>query len=142
VPSTQSKFLDRLKQSESSGNHSAEILLADGHRFVGDLQFGEARLSDYKQAKGVEFNLDEFKNDPQLQEKVTTWHIADIDKAIDELSVDMSEYSRDGLRAVAHLGGKSDMKKFVQSKGEYNPADELGTSLQSYYDKYSQIGDA
>ena len=39
-------------------------------------------------------------------------------------------------------GGKSGMKKFVQSKGDYNPADELGTSLQSYYDKFSNRGDA
>ena len=34
------------------------------------------------------------------------------------------------------------MKKFVQSKGDYNPADELGTSLQSYYDEFAQRGDA
>ena len=139
---TQSKFLDRLKQSESSNNHSAEVTLSDGRRFVGALQFGEARLSDYKQAKGVEFNIDEFKNNPRLQEEVTTWHIADIDEAIDKLNVDLSDYSRDGLRAVAHLGGKAGMKKFVQSKGDYNPADELGTSLQSYYDKFSHRGDA
>lgn len=46
-------------------------------------------------------------------------------------------YDRDGLRAVAHLGGVGGIKKYVRTKGEYNPADELGTSLQSYYDKFS-----
>ena len=46
-------------------------------------------------------------------------------------------YDRDGLRAVAHLGGKSGMKKFVRSNGEYNPSDALGTSLQDYYDKFA-----
>mgnify|MGYP003328986860 FL=1 len=50
------------------------------------------------------------------------------------------EYCRDGLRAVAHLGGKAGMKKFVQSKGEYNPSDELGTSLQEYYERFSSAG--
>jgi hypothetical protein len=38
---------------------------------------------------------------------------------------------------VAHLGGKHGMKKFVQSAGKYNPSDELGTSLQDYYDKFA-----
>ena len=27
--------------------------------------------------------------------------------------------------------------KFVQTAGEYNPSDELGTSLQDYYDKFA-----
>jgi len=39
----------------------------------------------------------------------------------------------DGLRSVAHLGGKGGMAKFVKSSGKRNPADELGTSLQDYY---------
>ena len=30
-------------------------------------------------------------------------------------------YDRDGLRSVAHLGGKGGMAKFVKSKGQYNP---------------------
>ena len=83
------------------------------------------------------FTQDEFKADSALQDKVTAWHIADIDKTIDGLGLNTDCYDRDGLRAVAHLGGKSGMKKYVQSKGSYNPADELGTSLQDYYDKFS-----
>ena len=54
------------------------------------------------------------------------------------LGDDAADYDRDGLCAVAHLGGKSGMKKFVQSIGDYNPADELWTSLRSYYDKFSK----
>ena len=63
--------------------------------------------------------------------------LADIDEAIDALGDKASEYSRDGLRAVAHLGGKAGMKKFVRSGGEYNPEDELGSSLREYYEKSS-----
>ena len=70
-------------------------------------------------------------------DQVATWHIADLDKAIDALSDAAADYDRDGLRAVAHLGGVGGMKQYVQTKGEYNPADELGTSLKSYYDKFS-----
>ena len=133
----QLSFLDQLEASESSGEADAEITISDGRRFVGKLQFGVARLQDYQKATGTTFTQDEFIKDTALQDKVATWHIADLDKAIDALGDAATDYDRDGLRAVAHLGGKSGIKKFVQSKDDYNPADELGTSLQSYYDKFS-----
>ena len=130
-------FLDKLTQSESSGDSNAEITIADGRRYVGALQFGDARLQYYKKATGSSFTQDVFKADNALQDKVAAWHIADIDKAIDGLGLNTDGFNRDGLRAVAHLGGKSGMKKFVQSAGKYNPSDELGTSLQDYYDKFA-----
>ena len=132
-----SDFLERLTQSESSGDNNAEITIADGRRYVGALQFGDARLQDYKKATGSSFTQDEFKASSALQDRVAAWHIADIDKAIDGLGLNTDGYDRDGLRAVAHLGGKHGMKKFVQSAGKYNPSDELGTSLQDYYDKFA-----
>ena len=138
----QLSFLDQLEASESSGKADAEITIKDGRRFVGKLQFGKSRLQDYQNATGTTFTQDEFIKDTALQDQVAAWHIADLDKAIDALGDLATEYDRDGLRAVAHLGGKSGMNKFVQSKGDYNPADELGTSLQSYYDKFSKRGDA
>ena len=134
----QLSFLDLLEQSENSGKSDAEITIADGRRFVGSLQFGEARLSDYQKATGTRFTQDEFIADEALQDAIAEWHIADIDKAIDALGEAAAGYDRDGLRAVAHLGGVGGMKKYVRSKGEYNPADELGTSLQSYYNKFSK----
>ena len=138
----QLSFLEQLEASESSGKADAEITIKDGRWFVGKLQFGKARLQDYQNATGTTFTQDEFIKDAALQYKVATWHIADLDKAIDALGDAAADYDRDGLRAVAHLGGKSGMKKFVQSKGDYNPADELGTSLQSYYEKFTNRGDA
>ena len=138
----QLSFLDQLEASESSGKADAEITIKDGRRFVGQLQFGKARLQDYHNATGTTFTQDEFIKDTALQDKVAAWHIADLDKAIDAVGDEAAVYDRDGLRAVAHLGGKSGMKRFVQSKGGYNPADELGTTLQSYYDKFSNRSDA
>ena len=134
---TNANFFEQLTQSESGGDSNAEITIADGRRFVGALQFGDARLQDYKAATGSSFTQDEFKANSTLQDKVAAWHIADIDKTIDGLSLDTDGYNRDGLRAVAHLGGKGGMRRFVQSEGEYNPSDELGTSLQDYYDKFA-----
>jgi hypothetical protein len=137
----QLSFLDQLEASESSGKADAEITIADGRRFVGKLQMGKARLQDYQNATGTTFTQDEFITDTALQDKVAAWHIADLDEAIDALDGDAADYDRDGLRAVGHLAGKTGMKKFVQSKGDYNPADELGTSLQSYYEKFAKSGD-
>ena len=126
-----------LEQSESSGRSDAETTIGDGRRFVGSLQFGEARLIDYQKTTCTRFTQDEFIADEALQDAVAAWHIAEIDTAIDALGNEVAGYDRDGLRAVAHLGGVGGMKQFVRTKGEYNPADELGTSLKSYYDKFS-----
>ena len=134
----QLSFLDQLEASESSGKADAEITIKDGRWFVGKLQFGQKRLKDYQNATGTTFTQDEFIKDAALQDKVATWHIADLDKAIDALGDEAADYERDGLRAVGHLAGVGGMKKFVRTQGKYNPADELGTSLQSYYNKFSK----
>ena len=133
-------FLDKLAMSESSGKTDAEITIKDGRKFTGKYQFGSARLADYRRATGQTFTTAQFKQDEDLQDKVADWHFSDIDKAIDKLGDATNEYDRDALKAVAHLGGIGGMKNFVRSKGEYNPKDQLGTSLQDYYDSFSSAG--
>ena len=125
---------NKLEASESSGRTDAEITLDDGRKYVGLMQMGKARLEDYKKATNTSFTQEQFKNDPELQDKVGDWHLADIDKAIDALGEEAKAYNRDGLSAAAHIAGKPAMKKFVQYKGKYNPSDQLGTSAQDYYD--------
>jgi len=135
---SQGSFMDRLIQSESSGNSQAEITIKDGRRFVGKLQFGAARLADYKAASGKRFTQNQFQADTALQDEVAIWHFNDIDKAIDALGDAGKGYNRDGLRSVAHLGGTGGMQRFVTTGGRYNPSDELGTSLKDYYNKFSK----
>ena len=48
---TKADFLERLSQSESSGDSNAEITIQDGRRYVGALQFGDSRLQDYKKSQ-------------------------------------------------------------------------------------------
>ena len=129
-------FGDKMKQSESGGRSNVQIELEDGRSMTGSYQFGDARLADYKKANKADFTTEEFRNNPELQEEVFSWHIADIDKAIDNTK-GSSEFSRDGLRAVAHLGGVGGMRKYVKSGGQYNPSDAFGTSLSKYYKKFS-----
>ena len=130
-------FMRKMEQSESSGRSDAEITIKDGRTFTGLYQFGEARLSDYRKATGAKFTTQEFKEDEVLQRKVASWHFKDIDAAIDKLGKEASGFDRDGLKAVAHLGGIGGMRKFVRTKGQYDPSDELGTSLSKYYQKFS-----
>ena len=137
TPPNTDPFVNRLKQSESSGKLSAEYQTKDGQTYSGLYQFGAARLADYKSASGERFTQDEFKQDAALQEKIMAWHLSDIDEAIAGLGDKAQGYNKDGLRAVAHLGGKSGMAKYVKSGGTYDPSDELGTSLSDYYAKFS-----
>jgi len=128
-------FKERMRISESSGKMNAQITLDDGRTMTGGFQFGDARLTDYKKANKVKFTTTEFKNDYQLQEDVMDWHIADIDKHIDSIE-GADGWSREGLRAVAHLGGKGGMRKYVLTNGEHDPKDKFGTHLSDYYKKF------
>jgi len=131
-------FLKQLIQSESSGNPEAEITIKDGRKFVGLLQFGEDRLDDYQRETGAAFSQEDFQDDVRLQQVVANWHIQDIDKAINKLGASASGFDKNGLRAVAHLGGVKGMTKFVTSGGKYNTQDQNKTSLFDYYTKFSK----
>jgi len=133
-------FYEKMAISESSNDYSAQITDNKGRRFVGKYQFGETRLNDYKEATGESFTQEEFRLDPDLQDKVASWHFGNIDKKIDSLGDLAKGYSRNGLRAVAHLGGQKGMERWLKGKEgkskEYNPSDSLKTSLDKYYNKF------
>ena len=134
---SESSFRDRLAMSESSNNYLERRVNEDGSVYVGQLNFGQARLDDYMKANKVQFTQEQFRTNPALQDKVADWHFADIDRAINSLGNAATKYNMDGLRAVAHLGGITGMIRFVNSGGKINPSDELGTSLLKYYNKFS-----
>lgn len=135
-------FNDRLAASESGGRYD----IRNPYGYVGKYQFGQARLDDYMRATGERFTLDDFQANPDLQERVQAWHISDIDSAIDKagygqgVTVGGRTIDRDGLRAIAHLGGIGGMLKYVSTDGAYNPSDQLGTSLSDYGSKFSGGG--
>ena len=130
-------FMRKMAMSESNGDPNTEITLEDGRAFTGLYQFGDLRLQDYRKATGAKFTRAEFQEDEALQEKVADWHFADIEDAIDALGSEADGYDRDGLKAIGHLGGVDGMRKYVRTKGQYNPSDALGTSLSDYYTKFS-----
>ena len=65
--------------------------------------------------------------------------IAQTDKAIAALGAAASGFSKEGLEAVAHLGGIAGMRQFVQTGGTYN-ANDKNASLADYYRAFSPAG--
>jgi hypothetical protein len=139
VPSSFKDFADALMMAESSGRSDVQITARSGGReqtMTGLFQFSEGRLNDYKKATGEDFSVEDFRANPDLQRQVFNWHIGDIDRLIDQNNLLEQGYTRDGLRAVAHLGGNSGMLRYAKSRGEYNPSDRFGTSLSDYYNRF------
>lgn len=133
-------FAERMAMSESSGRSGVQIKTMSGGReqsMTGLFQFSDARLEDYMNNTGASFTTEEFRQDPNLQKDVFAWHIADIDRAITQNKLLEQGYNLDGLRAVAHLGGINGMLRYARSGGRHNPADEFGTSLNDYYNRFS-----
>ena len=122
-------FITRLAASESSNNYRAK----NREGYVGLLQLGKQRLSDFNKANNTNFSMEEFRNSEDIQDRVNIWHIRDIDRVYDEKNINIP---RNAFRAVAHLGGINGAIKYVQSKGKYNPADSMGTRLSSYAEKF------
>ena len=133
-------FAERLAMSESSNRPGVQIETTSGGRrqnMTGLFQFSDDRLTDYMNDTGASFTTEEFRQDPNLQQDVFAWHISDIDRVIQENDLLARGYDLDGLRAVAHLGGITGMLKYARTGGRHNPADEFGTSLNDYYNRFS-----
>ena len=134
-------FRDALRQSESSGNYGA----VNRQGYTGAYQFGRDRLEDYIKETGESFSMEEFRQNPKLQERVQGWHERDIMKFIE--ANNLNEYygkevggvsiTPTALLGMAHLGGKSGMRLFLETAGQYNPSDAQGTSLSDYGRKFS-----
>jgi len=131
---------EKLKFEESRNNYSS----INDEGFMGAYQFGDKRLNDYRAAKNATFTNSEFINNKELQDKVYEWHVADITKFINMSG--FKKYigqkimgvpvTKDGMIAVAHLGGKTGLKKFLTTNGEYNRQDSNGKSLLDYLRKF------
>jgi len=136
-----SGFNTALAKSESGGRYGIE----NSEGFAGKYQFGDARLADYKRATGENFTKSEFKARPELQERVQSWHISDIDNYMSSKgltkfigkTVGGVPVTHDSFRAMAHLGGSGGAEKFLLTGGKYNPADSNGTRLSDYGKRFA-----
>jgi hypothetical protein len=145
------------KMGFSEGGGTADKVNSEG--YAGQYQFGAARLADlglYTPAQGEDLkrnewkgtfkiapygvaNLQDFLKNPAAQHAAFVAHVADVDKVIDA-TPGADKFDRNGLRAVAHLGGNGGMQAFIASGGNLNRADSNGTSLKAYYQKFADGG--
>ncbi|WP_296763694.1 hypothetical protein [Sediminimonas sp.] len=136
-----SEFDASLSRTESGGRY--DVVNDEG--YTGKYQFGQERLDDFNRATGSKVTTNDFVSLPKeesrkLQERVQDWHVRDIDGFIESNGLDKYlgqevggvRMTRNGMRAMAHLGGKNGMRKLLTSGGKYNPADSNKTSLLDY----------
>lgn len=120
-----------------------------GH--FGRIQFGQARLQEAQAAGAIPTGTtpQAFMASPEIQQNAERWHWGDIDQSIKQngfdrligqASIGGVPVTAEGLRAVAHLGGKEGMRKFVETQGAYNPADANGTRLSDYFARHGGGG--
>jgi len=138
-----SDFRSKLGTTESSGRYG----VTNNEGFTGKYQFGSARLKDYMSANNVNFSMDQFRQSPELQEKVQSWHESDIMAYFSDEDRGLSKYlgkevggiliTPGSVLGMAHLGGKTGLRKFLESGGAYNPKDSNGTRLSDYGQKFA-----
>lgn len=132
---------EALRANESGGRTDVvDFNKEDGKDHVGLYQFGQGRLDDYNKANGTSITTEQLKEmSAEEQERIADWHFDDIDAYID--SNNLEKYvgqtiggvtiTRSSMIAMAHLGGKSGMKQFLETDGKYDPSDGA-TKLSDY----------
>ena len=112
------------------------------------MQFGDARLEDFRRASGRSFTKEEFRQNSDLQREVEEWHIGDIGRFVQRnglegyvgANIAGVPVTPAGMIWAAHIGGKGGMKKFLESGGRYNPADSNGTTIAEYMRRGAERG--
>lgn len=141
-------FNASLSRTESGGDYT----VTNSEGYGGKYQFGQARLDDFNKANGTQFAVaDLTAGTPEakaLTEAVQNWHVGDIDNFVSSNGLDKFigqtvggvQITQNGMRAMAHLGGLGGMRKFLETGGQYNPADSNGTSLSDYATTHAGVG--
>lgn len=157
---TQAAFSDQIASAESSGKVDAWNVDRNGNLYGGLFQFGDARLEEVNAALGTEYTAMDLKMGKvpaSEQKRMGDWHFGQIDQFISEEGLDKYigtnvggvTVTRNGMKAVAHLGGNQGLKKYLESGGVYNPHDgkvvdgirQEGTYLSDYMGRFGG-GDA
>lgn len=132
-------FRSGLIRSESGGDPTE----VNSEGYGGRMQFGAERLADAAAAGLVPEGTTgaQFAQMPvEQQQRVEDWHFNNIDTRARQAGL-TSYHGRviggvpineNSIRAMAHLGGFDGAKRFIETNGQYNPADSNGTRLSDY----------
>jgi hypothetical protein len=138
-----------LIANESGGRWNAQNSVVGAGGKVGHfgrLQFGQARIEEAAAAGAIPVGTTpaQFMANPDLQRAAERWHWSDIDNHIRANGFDKmlgqtiagAPVTMDGMRAVAHLGGKGGLSRFIKTGGRYDPDDANGTHLSDYFRRH------
>ncbi len=156
MPSYQ-EYLDALGQRESGKDYQA----VNQYGFLGKYQMGEAALIDagYYQKDGTKINdfsgawtgknginsKEDFLNNPQAQEDAIrsynqrqwqTIRANDLDLYVG-LTIGGVEITESGLLAGAHLLGVGNLKRFLESNGQFVPKDGNNVPITDYIKRFN-----
>jgi len=131
-------FKSAIAARESSDNWKEY----NPYGYIGKFQFGKAALeiTGFGHVDFVDFmnNPSVFPEKDQERAMDSLLNINEfilksyIDKFDGEYLMDTVRVTRTGLLAAAHLAGPGNVKRFLETEGEYNPRDKMGTSLSDY----------
>jgi hypothetical protein len=138
-----SSFLDSLGQRES-GNDPGKI---NKFGYIGKYQFGKSALKEV----GLDKKIDKhkFKKNPKMWSeksqdiamvnllKKNVHYLGDYIDNYDGNIINGIKVTKSGMLAASHLLGASNVKKYLDSKGQKDPKDGFGTHLSSYLKRFS-----
>lgn len=138
-------ILDSLAGTESGGNfgaRNAETGSSGRAGHFGRLQFGRDRMDDAVRAGVLPAGItpQQFLASPELQQRTEQWHLSDMAQQAERMgltryigqNVGGVPITMDSILAMGHLGGMGGARRYLESGGQYNPADSFGTSLSDY----------
>jgi hypothetical protein len=144
-------FTDRLSQSESGGRVNVVTTDVKGRKVGGEFQLGKLRLQDYNELYGTNFTPESFAQlSKEEQRRINNWHFKDIstfirNEGLDEYvgeEINGTVLTEASLVAIAHLGGKTGLRRYLTSGGRTNPHDEVrnpdGTIAKTYLSDYAE----
>ena len=144
-PSFYKNLTEKLAEKESTNNWNAKVELTKGSckggQALGKWQFTTCHLETFRNNnKKAKFTNDQFLKSPDLQKAVMQWQLKSINKFINKNNLDKYigrtingvKVTREGLFAVAHLGGNGGLRQFLKSNGKLEESDQLGTSFTKY----------
>jgi hypothetical protein len=131
-------FLKALSQRESSDDPTQVNKLG----YIGKYQFGKSALKEIGLDKKIKAH--KFEKNPNIwpekaQDKAMTellkknkHYLGDYLSKYDGKKVGNIKLTKSGMLAGAHLLGASNVKKFINSNGKFDPVDGFGTHLTEY----------
>lgn len=135
------RFLEHLADRESSNNPN----IVNSYGYIGKYQFGRAAL---KEVGCDSVTVAKFLRNPGIfpeesQDlaviklmKINRQRIGSLVEEFKGKTINGVQITESGLLAAAHLAGAGGVKRFLQSRGNYNPADGYGTKLTNYLKEF------